>query len=130
VKLHKIRCRFKKYLTAEIAEYAEIIYFFFFAISHRGVGPMPYGPEAAISAVNSYVSFLIRLAAFQASDSAYMCQAYFIYQILVRLYQTKCEQYHIIQSEIPNPKDDYSHQTHRVGDGILPSRHRKYGDKS
>jgi hypothetical protein len=24
-KLHKIRCRFKKYLTAEIAEYAEII---------------------------------------------------------------------------------------------------------
>jgi hypothetical protein len=25
VKLHKIRCRFKKYLTAEIAEYAEII---------------------------------------------------------------------------------------------------------
>jgi len=117
VKLHKIRCRSKKYLTAEIAEYAEIIYFFFFAIS-------------AISAVNSYVSFLIRLAAFQTSDSAYMCQAYFIYQILVRLYQTKCEQYHIIQSEIPNPKDDYSHQTHRVGDGILPSRHRKYGDKS
>jgi len=28
VKLHKIRCRSKKYLTAEIAEYAEIIYFF------------------------------------------------------------------------------------------------------
>ena len=27
-KLHKIRYRFKKYLTAEIAEYAEIIYFF------------------------------------------------------------------------------------------------------
>ena len=25
VKLHKIRCRSKKYLTAEIAEYAEII---------------------------------------------------------------------------------------------------------
>jgi hypothetical protein len=25
MKLHKIRCRFKKYLTAEIAEYAEII---------------------------------------------------------------------------------------------------------
>jgi hypothetical protein len=24
----------------------------FFALSHRGVGPMPYGPEAAISAVN------------------------------------------------------------------------------
>jgi len=67
---------------------------------------------SAISAVNSYVSFLIRLAAFQASDSAYMCQAYSIYQILVRLYQTKCEQHHIIQSEIPNPKDDYSHQSH------------------
>jgi hypothetical protein len=73
---------------------------------------MPYGPEAAISAVNSYVSLLIRLAAFQASDSAYMCQAYSIYQILVRLYQTKCEQYHIIQSEIRNPKDGYSHQAH------------------
>ena len=27
MKLHKIRCRSKKYLTAEIAEYAEIIYF-------------------------------------------------------------------------------------------------------
>jgi hypothetical protein len=38
--------------------------FFFSAFSHRGVGPMPYGPEAAISAVNYYVSFLIRLAAF------------------------------------------------------------------
>ena len=25
MKLHKIRCRFKKYLTAEIAEHAEII---------------------------------------------------------------------------------------------------------
>jgi len=80
---------------------------------------MPYGPEAAISAVNSYVSFLIRLAAFQASDSAYMCQAYFIYQILVRLYQTECEQYHIIQSEIPNPKDDYSHQAHEKTQKIV-----------
>ena len=46
MKLHKIRCRSKKYLTAELAEYTEIIKFFFSAIS--------------------YVSFLIRLAAFQA----------------------------------------------------------------
>jgi len=44
--------------------------FFFSAFSHRGVGPIPYGPEAAISAVNSYVSFLIKLAAFQASGGA------------------------------------------------------------
>ena len=70
MKLHKIRCRSKKYLTAEIAEYAEI--FFFSAFSHRGVGPMPYGPEASISAVNSYVSFLIRLVVFQARGDAHM----------------------------------------------------------
>ena len=25
IKLHKIKCRFKKYLTAELAEHAEII---------------------------------------------------------------------------------------------------------
>jgi hypothetical protein len=59
VKLHKIRCRFKKYLTAEFAEHAEIIRLIFSAFS-------------AISAVNSYVSFLIRLAAFQASGGAHM----------------------------------------------------------
>jgi hypothetical protein len=57
MKLHKIRCRFKKYLTAELVEYAENIKFFFSAVS-------------AISAVNSYVSFSIRLAAFQASGGA------------------------------------------------------------
>jgi hypothetical protein len=27
-------------------------YLFFSALSHRGVGSIPYGPEAAISAVN------------------------------------------------------------------------------
>jgi hypothetical protein len=54
----------------KIAEYAEIIYFFFSAFSHRGAGPMPYGPEAEISAVNFYVSFSIKLAAFQVSGGA------------------------------------------------------------
>ena len=32
VKLHKIRYRFKKYLTAQIAEYAEIIWNFFLGV--------------------------------------------------------------------------------------------------
>jgi hypothetical protein len=35
-------------------------------------GRRPYGLEAAISAVKSYVSFLIRLAAFLAGGGAYM----------------------------------------------------------
>jgi len=43
---------FKKYLTAEHAEIEEITIIFFSAFSHRGVGPIPYGPEAANSAVN------------------------------------------------------------------------------
>ena len=59
MKLHKTRCCFKKYPTAELAEYAEIICFFFSAFS-------------AISAVNPYVSFLIKLAAVQVSGNAYM----------------------------------------------------------
>jgi len=40
IKPHKIRCRSKKYFTAEFAEHAEIINFFF----------------SAISAVNPYVN--------------------------------------------------------------------------
>jgi len=43
IKPHKIRCRSKKYFTAEFAEHAEIINFFFSAFS-------------AISAVNPYVN--------------------------------------------------------------------------
>ena len=39
MKLHKIRCRSKKYLTAEIAEYAEIIYFFFLGVLPPGRRP-------------------------------------------------------------------------------------------
>jgi hypothetical protein len=38
--------------------------FFFSAFSHRGVGHRPYGPEAANSAVNYYVSGSIRVAVF------------------------------------------------------------------
>jgi hypothetical protein len=60
-----------KYVTAEIAKIAEPLskdyLFFFSAFSHRGVGPMPYGPEAASSAVNSYVSVSIRPTAFYTS---------------------------------------------------------------
>ncbi len=40
--------------------------FSFSAFSHRGVGTRPYGPEAANSAVNYYVSCSIRPAVFSA----------------------------------------------------------------
>ena len=53
---------FKKYLTAEHAEIAEIKIIFFSAFSHRGVGPIPYGPEAVNSAVNDYVFCSISLS--------------------------------------------------------------------
>jgi hypothetical protein len=58
---------FKKYLTAEHRDYKK---FSFSAFSHRGVGPCPYGPEAANSAVKYYVSCSIRPAVFLASGAA------------------------------------------------------------
>ena len=52
-----------KYFT--VAEPLSRDYLFFFsAFSHRGLGPMPYGPEAARSAMNAYVSVSIRPTGF------------------------------------------------------------------
>jgi hypothetical protein len=69
MKPNKIRCRSKKYLTARPLS-RQRLFIFFSAFSHRGAGPKPCGPEAAISAVNFYVSFLIRPAIFLAGGRA------------------------------------------------------------
>jgi hypothetical protein len=51
-------------------DYLKLSFWNFSAFSHRGVGPMPYGPEAANSAVNYYVSSSIKLGASIASGGA------------------------------------------------------------
>ena len=60
---NKIRYRSKRVSPQRSLSTQRLSKIIFSAFSHRGVGLIPYGPEAAISAVNSYFSFLIRLAA-------------------------------------------------------------------
>ena len=67
IKLHEIQCHFQEVSHRRArGDRRDYLNFFFSAFSHRGVGHRPYGPEAANSAVNYYVSRSIRLAAFQA----------------------------------------------------------------